>query len=98
LSRDRRRSTGETRRARRGTLDDRVHRAPPRVPATSRAVAVVVAVAVASRVETETDDDDDDDDARGAARRRVVVVVVDAQVRSIHWSPYDRVRVVNAVP
>jgi hypothetical protein len=27
-----------------------------------------------------------------------VAVAVATQVRSLHWSPYDRVRVVNAVP
>jgi len=36
------------------------------------------------------DDDDDETTAEPEARRH--------QVRSIHWSPYDRVRVVNADP
>ena len=48
--------------------------------------------------ENDDDDDDDDDDGPAVDRGEVFEMPMD-QARSIsRWSPYDRVRVVNAVP
>jgi hypothetical protein len=43
-------------------------------------------------------DGDGDDDGRFEWCLAAAGVAFESRVRSIHWSPYDRVRVVNAVP
>jgi hypothetical protein len=75
----------ETRRAARGTSPRETRRPPP--PPIAPAAEEIAASASRYRYVR-----------GGATTPKSDAAEEETEVRSIHWSPYDRVRVVNAVP